>query len=130
MVSNGTDRFMLINFHTVSQSVGNIYLAVRQLTCHAMKTITAIVTVILMSVSCGAPSAKIVKKKPDPPLTVARPPAPYAGAVWIGDAWRYKRGKYVYVKPHYVKPRRGKTWVDGNWQKRGDGYVWVKGRWE
>ncbi|HEY5745927.1 MAG TPA: hypothetical protein VIU12_07610, partial [Chryseolinea sp.] len=44
-------------------------------------------------------------------------------AVWVGDSWRWRHGRYVHIKPHYVKPRRAMVWVDGHWKNTSRGFV-------
>ena len=82
--------------------------------------------VILVS-SCG-PSRVAVRDRPVAPFVV-RPAAPYANAVWIDGEWRWRSGRYEYIHPHYVTPRRGRAWVPGHWTSTRRGNVWVKGRW-
>ena len=78
---------------------------------------------------CASPSHVVVKEKPAPPVVVVRSAPPYHNAVWVGDSWQWRHGRYVYVRPHYVKPRRGMVWVDGHWKNTPRGFVWVKGHW-
>lgn len=78
--------------------------------------------------ACASESRVVVKDKPTAAVVV-RPAPPYAGAVWIGEEWRWKRGRYVYVVPHYVHPRKAHVWVPGHWRNSPRGFVWVKGHW-
>jgi hypothetical protein len=94
-----------------------------------MKNFIIIPIVLTLLMSCAAPSRVVVKEKPAPPVVLVRPASPYPNAVWVGDSWRWHRGRYVYVKGHYVKPRRGMVWVDGHWKNTPRGFVWVKGHW-
>ncbi|HMG94204.1 MAG TPA: YXWGXW repeat-containing protein [Chryseolinea sp.] len=88
-----------------------------------------IITVLTLITSCASPSRVVVRETPAPPVVVVRPAPPYQNAVWIGDSWRWRHGRYVYVKPHYIKPRRGMVWVDGHWKNTPRRFVWVKGHW-
>ena len=85
--------------------------------------------VLTLLISCASSSRVEVKEKPVPPVVVVRPSPPYRDAVWVGDSWRWRHGRYVHVRPHYVKPRRGMVWVDGHWKNTPHGFVWVKGHW-
>jgi len=80
------------------------------------------------SLLSGCASRAVVKQQPATPVVVV-PAAPYHGAVLVGDEWRWRRGRYVYVAPHYVKANRARVWVPGHWRNAPRGYVWVKGRW-
>ncbi len=84
------------------------------------------VVAVLLS-SCG-PSRVVVRERPTAPYMV-RPAPPYANAVWIDGEWAWRGGRYEYIRPHYVTPRRGRAWVPGRWTTTRKGNVWVKGRW-
>ena len=94
-----------------------------------MKAVCLFTISFFLCVACSTPSRVVVKEKPAPPVVVVRPAQPYPNAVWVGDAWRWKHGRYVYIRPHYVKPKRGMMWVDGHWKNTGRGLVWVHGHW-
>ena len=94
-----------------------------------MKNFMLSLIVLTLLISCASSSRVEVKEKPVPPVVVVRPSPPYRHAVWVGDSWRWRHGRYVHVRPHYVKPRRGMVWVDGHWENTPHGFVWVKGHW-
>ncbi|MBX3255525.1 MAG: YXWGXW repeat-containing protein [Chitinophagaceae bacterium] len=97
-----------------------------------MKTIsfnvlmTAIVAVLFSS--CAAQSHVYVPER-RPVAVVAPPPPPFAGAIWVGPEYRWHRGKYVYVAPHYVRARHGYAWAPGYWKQHHGRKVWIKGQW-
>jgi hypothetical protein len=82
--------------------------------------------VLTLSMSCAAPS-QVVNEETGTTDSVVRAAPPYPSAVWVGDSWRWRHGRYVHLRPHYVKPRRGRVWVDGHWNTTPRGFVWVKG---
>jgi WXXGXW repeat (2 copies) len=93
-----------------------------------MKRIISIGILFIVSIACS-PSTSVVTERPAPPVVVVRTAAPYPHAIWVGDEWRWKHGRYVYVRPHYVKSRRGAVWIDGHWKNTPRGFVWLRGHW-
>jgi hypothetical protein len=84
---------------------------------------------ILLVASCVS-EYRAVREKPQPATVVVKPvPQPYPGAVLVGPEWRWKHGRYVYVAPHYVHPRKARVWVPGHWRNSPRGFVWIKGHW-
>ena len=76
------------------------------------------------------PSRVTVRTRPTPPpAVVVRPAAPYPGAVWVAEDWRWRRGRYQYVSPHYVRPKASRVYVPGYWTNGPRGHVWVRGYW-
>jgi hypothetical protein len=82
---------------------------------------------IVVFSSCR-PSRVYVRERPTAPY-YARPTPPYANAVWIDGEWAWRNGRYEYLNPHYVTPRRGRAWNPGHWESRRRGQVWVGGKW-
>ncbi|WP_153799665.1 YXWGXW repeat-containing protein [Foetidibacter luteolus] len=78
--------------------------------------------------SCATQSRVVVRERPVARVVVA-PPPPYPGAVWVGEEYIWRGGRYRYVAPHYVRPRRAQVWVPGRWSPARGGYVWIGGRW-
>jgi hypothetical protein len=81
----------------------------------------------LLIISCG-PSTVAVHTRPNSPM-YARPAAPRAGYIWVGDDYRWSGGRYIYQPGYWVAPRPGRTYVPGYWNKSRRGDVWIKGRW-
>lgn len=69
----------------------------------------------MLLAACASESRIAIKEKPAT-VVVVKPAPPYAGAVWVGEEWRWKRGRYVYVAPHYVRPHKTHVWVPGHWR--------------
>jgi hypothetical protein len=87
--------------------------------------------IAVLATSCASESRVVVRERPMPPQAVyVRPgPPPYAGAVWVGEEWAWRRGRYEYVAPHYVHPHRSQVWVSGHWHESRNGYEWKGGYW-
>jgi len=93
-----------------------------------MKSVFIICIAVILFTSCATESRVVVTERPVAPVVV-RPAPPYPGAVWVTEEYRWRSGRYVYVAPHYVHPRRSAVWVPGHWQSSRGGYVWRGGRW-
>lgn len=61
-----------------------------------------------------------------------RPHSPSNAHVWIGGNWKYNHASRLYNKGngHWVMPRRGRTYFQGQWNSDSKGYYWIPGRWE
>lgn len=97
-----------------------------------MKTIySSFFCVAFAAITFSACARRVyVSERPiPPPPMVVRPAAPYGGAVWIPEEYAWSGGRYQYIAPHYVTPRRGHVWVAGHWDKRHGRAVWSKGYW-
>jgi len=80
----------------------------------------------------GANAQIVVKVRPaKPKVLVVKRAAPRSGVIFIDGHWKYNKrhGKYVWVKGHWVKKRRGYAYVPGRWRASRGGHVWVAGCW-
>ncbi len=93
-----------------------------------MKMIRTFLFCGISVLALGCASRAVVVERPAAPVVVA-PVAPSAGAVLVGEEWRWRRGRYVYVAPHYVRAHRARVWAPGHWRAAPRGYVWVRGAW-
>lgn len=94
-----------------------------------MKQIRIIFFCLMGAFALGSCASRtVVVEKPVAPVVVA-PASPYNGAVLVGEEWRWRRGRYVYVAPHYVRPARARAWTNGHWRSTPRGFVWVRGGW-
>lgn len=74
----------------------------------------------------GVVGVKVVPRAP----AYRRPPMPARGFVWIGDSWRWQRGRYVFVPGFWTRPpARNARYVAGRWDRTRYGYVWIDGYW-
>ncbi|MFT3705068.1 MAG: YXWGXW repeat-containing protein [Agriterribacter sp.] len=95
-----------------------------------MKSIYSLLSVIIIAIVFSSCARRVyVSERPLPPPMAVRPGVPYPGAVWIPEEYAWRGGRYEYIAPHYVQPRRGHTWVAGYWNGSGRRSVWVKGHW-
>ncbi len=81
----------------------------------------------LFFVSCG-PSTVAVRSRPAQPV-YARPVAPGAGYIWVGDGYQWSGGRYIYQPGYWTAPRPGRNYVPGYWNRSRRGDVWIKGHW-
>ncbi len=59
-----------------------------------------------------------------------RPPMPARGFVWIGESWRWHRGRYVFVPGYWMRPpSRHARYVQGRWERNRNRWVWLDGYW-
>jgi len=75
--------------------------------------------------------AQVVVVKPVPPKNVVKRIACGPNRVWIDGHWRWnnRTKRYVWVKGHCAKKKRGHAWVPGHWKKVPGGWRWVPGHW-
>ncbi|MCC7536653.1 MAG: hypothetical protein IT379_10590 [Deltaproteobacteria bacterium] len=59
----------------------------------------------------------------------APPPAPYAGATWVGGHWFWNGYDYEWRPGYYVQARPGYQYVAPTYVRRGGGYYYVQGGW-
>jgi hypothetical protein len=97
-----------------------------------MKKILTI-TILLLGLSIFKADAQYVRVRPgfSIGITVGSPRvAPFAGAIWIGPEWVWRRGHYVEVPGHWVRPmRHHRVWIPGHWHYSRRGYRWIHGYW-
>ena len=83
---------------------------------------------ISSAITTYAQTRVYVKVRPTA-VVVAKPAAPHAHYIWIGDEWEVKQGTYVHVAGHWVEPRKGYVWVPGHWATEQKGDYWVPEHW-
>ena len=97
-----------------------------------MKNIYSFIAIALFSavtfISCAPAPYAVVTTRPAAPVIV-QPVSPYPGAVWIPGEYRWRGNRYVYINPHYARPRHGRVWISGGWVATRGGYVWRSGYW-
>jgi len=54
---------------------------------------------------------------------------PRRGQTWVPGNYEWRRGKWEWKAGHYESRKKGKRWSNGKWDRQGDRYVWVAGTW-
>lgn len=73
------------------------------------------------------PGTVFVPNAPPAPMTMAMPPRPGGGMVWVGGYWRWTGTRYVWVSGRWT--RHGGAWCAGRWRSSPRGWWWTAGRW-
>jgi hypothetical protein len=73
---------------------------------------------------------KVVRQRPPVPYYIV-PRRPSPRHIWIPAEYRWRHGRYDYVRGYWmVPPRRNMHYIPGYWQPTRGGYVWVSGFWQ
>lgn len=71
----------------------------------------------------------VVYSAPPAVRVEAPPPAPYAGAAWVGGNWYWNGYDWEWRSGYYVQARPGYSYVQPSYVRRGGGYYYVQGGW-
>jgi hypothetical protein len=85
-------------------------------------------TVALAPVAQARPDTLIVKVAPPAPKH-ERAMAARRGYEWAPGYWNYNGRRYVWVKGHYERVRRGQSYHASEWRQGDNGWVLHRGGW-
>jgi hypothetical protein len=92
-----------------------------------------IVCIAVFGLSLLKADAQYVRSKPSfsVGISIGQPgPPPYSGAYWVAPEWRWRHGRYVEVRGHWMRSRRHHSvWISGEWVYTNRGYRWRPGYW-